>query len=69
MFPVSTLPVSPLVGPTGMGTLLGVVALGALVALLVGLMVHRREQQRMTAIALPESGEAGAEPAKPRLSA
>ena len=69
MFPASTLPVSPFLASTGMGTLLGVVAMGVLVALFVGLMVHRREQQRSMAIELGEAGQPVDEPAKPRLSA
>ena len=69
MLPTSTMHVSPFLGATGMGTLLGVVGLGALVALLVGLVLHRREQQRLTTIALRESGQSIDEPAKPRLSA
>ena len=69
MFPTSTLPVSPFLGSTGLGTLIGVVALGALGALLVGLVAHRREQRRTTAIELRETGVAGTEPAKSRLSA
>jgi hypothetical protein len=73
MLPTSTLPVAPFVGPSGMGTLLGVLALGALVALLVGLLIHRRDKKASTAIALSEAeGQAAAPAAKvpgARLSA
>jgi hypothetical protein len=55
MLPTSTLPVSPFLGSMGMGTLLGLLALGALVALVVGLVVHRREPQVPTAIELTEA--------------
>ena len=56
MLPTSTLPVFPMLGTAGMGTLLGVLALTALGALLVGLVLHRREHRRATAIAMGESG-------------
>ena len=46
MLPTSTLPVSPFMGSSDMGLLLGVLAIGGLVALLVGYAGHRREQRR-----------------------
>ena len=72
MFPTSTLPVSPFLGHMGMGTVIGVVAVGALVALLVGLLLHRRELQAAPTIELPETTGVTPETAKPsraRLSA
>ena len=72
MLPTSTLPVSPFLGPTGMGTLLGLLALGALVALVVGLLLHRREPTAPSAIEVSEANGTGAPGAKtpgPRLSA
>lgn len=62
MLPTTTLPLAPDLGPTGMGTLLVLVACGALVALLVGLALHQRDPATTT-IALPD-GEAGASPEK-----
>jgi hypothetical protein len=56
MMPTSTLPVFPTFGALGMGTLLGVLCAGALGALLLGLIRHRRENRRATAIAMAESG-------------
>ena len=73
MLPTSTLPVAPFLGPSGMGTLLGVLALGALAALLVGLMLHRRDTKASPAIALADAdGQESAPAAKApgaRLSA
>ena len=63
MFPTSTLPVAPFLGPSGMGTLLGVLALGALVALLVGLVMHRRDAKASAAITLSEAEGQEAAPA------
>jgi len=48
----------PTFGPLGMGTLLGVLAAGALGALLLGLMRHRREHPDATTIAMAENGAA-----------
>jgi hypothetical protein len=56
MLPTSPLPVFPTLGPLGMGTMLGVLAATALGALLLGLMLHRREHRRATTIAMGESG-------------
>ena len=72
MFPTSTLPLSPFFGPAGMGTLVAILAIGVLVALLVGLALNRREQATTPAIELPETDRAapGSEkPARTRLSA
>jgi len=55
-----------------MGTLVGILAIGVLVALLVGLALNRREQATTPAIELPETDRAapGSEkPARTRLSA
>ena len=56
MMPTSALPVFPTFGALGMGTLLGVLAAGALGALLLGLMRHRREHRRATTISMAENG-------------
>lgn len=56
MLPTSSLPMFPTFGPLGMGTLLGVLAAGALGALLLGLMRHRREHKHATTISTAESG-------------
>jgi hypothetical protein len=64
MFPTSTLPVSPIAGSIGMGTLLVVLALGALVAMCVGLALHRRETKASTAIDVSEPDRAVAPAAK-----
>jgi hypothetical protein len=70
MFPTSTLPVVPFSGPAGIGTLVGVLAIGVLVALLVGLVLHRREQPETPAIAVPEADAPAPEKAaRTRLSA
>ena len=73
MFPAGTLPLSPFAGPQGVGTLVGLLALGVLVALLVGLAIHRREQAAAPTIELPDTGPAAApvseKPARTRLSA
>ena len=72
MFPTSTLPLSPLAAPAGMGALIGVLALGVLVALLVGLALYRREQRMAPTIELPGADAttpAAERPARPRLSA
>jgi hypothetical protein len=60
MFPTSTLPVSPFLGVTGMGTLLGLLALGAVVALIVGLVLHHREPQGSPAVDLSGADADGA---------
>ena len=72
MMPTSALPVFPTFGALGMGTLLGVLAAGAMGALLLGLIRHRREHRNATTISMPESGAETDAPAKPsgsRLSA
>jgi hypothetical protein len=72
MFPTSTLPVSPFLGPTGIGTLLGGLALGALVALVIGYALHRSEQRTEVTVDVPDraAAEPGAErPPGSRLSA
>jgi hypothetical protein len=72
MMPTSALPVAPMFGPLGMGTLLGVLAAGALGALLLGLMRHRRESRRATAISMAENGaevDAATKASGSRLSA
>ena len=56
MLPTSSLPMFPTFGPLGMGTLLGVLAAGALGALLLGLMRHRREYKHATTISMGEGG-------------
>ena len=58
MLPTSSLPVFPMLGTIGMGTLLGTLAAGALGALLVGLVLHRREHRREAAIAMGAPGAA-----------
>ena len=61
MMPTSALPVFPTFGALGMGTLLGVLAAGALGALLLGLLRHRREHRSTTTISTAEAGaETGA---------
>ena len=72
MLPTSALPMFPTFGPLGMGTLLGVLAAGALGALLLGLLRHRREHKHATTISTAESGAELDAPAKAtgsRLSA
>jgi len=54
MFPTSNLPVSPLVASTGMGTLVGALAGGAFVVLVVGWLLYQREQRKRTAIVVTE---------------
>jgi len=56
MMPTSALPVFPAFGPLGMGTLLGVLAAGALGALLLGLIRHRREHRDAMTISMAENG-------------
>ena len=56
MMPTSALPVFPTFGALGMGTLLGVLAAGALGALLLGLLRHRREHKQAMMISMAESG-------------
>jgi hypothetical protein len=46
MLPTSSLPVSPFIGPSGLGLLMGVLAVGGLVAIVIGWAVHRHEQRR-----------------------
>ena len=72
MFPTSTLPMTPLLAPTGIGALLGIVALGAFLALIVGFLLHRRETGREPAIevdATPTAISATEAPSRTRLSA
>ncbi len=72
MLPTSSLPLFPTFGPLGMGTLLGVLAAGALGALLLGLMRHRREHKHATTIAMAEGGaevDAATKASGSRLSA
>ena len=72
MFPTSTLPLSPFFGAASIGTLVGILAIGVLVALLVGLALHRREQAPAPTIELPATGTAvpvSEKPARTRLSA
>jgi hypothetical protein len=64
MFPTSTLPVEPFAGSIGMGTLLALLALGALVAMCVGLALHRRETKASTAIDVSEPDHDAAPTAK-----
>ena len=61
MFPTSTLAVSPFVGPSAMGLLLGVLAVGGLVALLIGHALHRREQRRAPHIDVLDAADAEAQ--------
>ena len=72
MLPTSTLPMTPLLFPAGVGALLGALAVGALVALVVGFVLYRREHGSESAIDV--AGGAAAtpatdKPARPRLSA
>lgn len=68
MLPTSPLPF-PTLGPLGMGTMLGVLAATALGALLVGLVLHRREHRRATTIAMGEAGASAADDAgAPKIS-
>ena len=69
MLPVNPLPVLQI--PTGIGMLLGGLALGAFVALVVGFLVHRREQQRGPTIDMVEAGTApvAGKPSRSRISA
>lgn len=72
MFPTSTLPMAPLLVPAGIGALLGIVALGAFLALIVGLVLHRRETGRKTAIEVAKTVtaiSATEAPSRTRLSA
>ena len=72
MFPTSTLPIAPLLAPAGIGALLGIVTLGAFLALIVGLVLHRREHERETAIEVAETVtaiRATEAPSRTRLSA
>ncbi len=48
--PTGTVPMLPVTGPSGIGTLLCLLALGALVALLAGLVVHHREHDHDVAV-------------------
>ena len=59
MMPTSALSVAPAFGALGMGTLLGVLAAGALGALLLGLVRHRRESRRASTISMAEHGAEG----------
>ncbi len=65
MLPTSTLPVSPFIGPSGMGLLMGVLAVGGLVAIVVGWAAHRREQRRAPRVDVVDR----ADPDSRRLSA
>jgi hypothetical protein len=58
MFPTSTLPVSPFMGSSDMGLMVGVLAIGGLVALLVGYAHHRREQRRAPRIDVVDAADA-----------
>jgi hypothetical protein len=68
MLPVNPLPVLQI--PTGIGMLLGGLALGAFVALVVGYVVHRREQAAPQ-IDLAKTGvePAAGKPSRARVSA
>jgi hypothetical protein len=66
MLPTSTLPVAPLVGSSAMGLLIGGLAVGGLLALLIGYALHHREQRRTPRLDVADG--AGAETPR-RLSA
>jgi hypothetical protein len=67
MLPTSTLPISPFVGDSGMGLLVGVLAVGGFVALLIGYAIHRREQRRAPRVEI--AGVAADADSQRRLSA
>jgi hypothetical protein len=66
MLPVNPLPVLQI--PTGIGMLLGGLALGAFIALVVGFVVHRRDQSAPTIDVANEVPETGSEPAADKPS-
>lgn len=68
MPPVNPLPVLQIPMPSGIGMLLGGLALGAFIALLVGFLVHRREQPG-PAIDVAEPADAADKATRARLSA
>jgi hypothetical protein len=66
MLPVNPVPVLQI--PTGIGTLLGGLALGAFIALVLGYFLHRREEAEPT-IAVPTAAPGPAADKPSRLSA
>ena len=58
MLPTSTLPVSPFMGSSNMALLLGMLAIGGLVAMVAGYVVHRREQRRAPRIDVVDGADA-----------
>ena len=68
MLPVNPLPILQI--PTGIGMLLGGLALGAFVALVVGFIVHHREQAAPNIdVAEPGPAATADKPARARVSA
>ena len=68
MLPTSAVPVAPLGGPAGFGMLLAGLAIGALAALVLGWVLHRREQAKEATIDVA-GREAEASRERTRLSA
>lgn len=58
MLPTSTLPVSPFTGPSGLGLLIGVLAAGGLLAIVIGYAVHRRELRRAPRVDVVDAADA-----------
>jgi hypothetical protein len=57
MLPPSTLPVSPFLDSSAMGLLIGVLAVGGLVALVAGWVLHHREQRRAPRIDVDDDAD------------
>jgi len=66
MLPTSPLPVTPLMAPSGMVLLVGVLAVGGLVALVIGYVVHRRAERLAPRV---DVADGAAEAQSRRLSA
>jgi hypothetical protein len=67
MLPTSAVPLSPVAGPAGFGMLLAVLAIGAFAALVLGWVLHRREQAKGTIDVAERAADAA--PDRTRLSA
>lgn len=67
MLPSPTLPMAPLLFPTGIATVLGILGVGAFVALLIGVALHRREHDTPTEMDV--TSDAAETPDRTRLSA